>query len=538
MVTEAKKTYRNIFSYFKTRAWRLAARRWYLLARQCFLWALTVAVMLAFHGVFPGMCAAQGTLVVPLGVTKDAGPAHQPQNFKYKENYFMLPVTSSGMVQTGDGQRMVVNKPVVVNPKRKTVIPLGGLTTQASPTPVVPEGFNARYVPTESPYLEEPAQQNASAARTYQTEKRIYSHPGYAAVSPPVEVRRYASAAPTPAARPMPPADQTQRTVPPAASMTGHSVKMAKGSTPDPGGMKPAPLAVSPPAASVLAQENTRQPGQTPAATEGASVKSAPETLSTNIPKTAAPENVYERVPQEMNAALPTSPGVTAGGGTGLPSRNETGYRESKADNGFTRLPERETPPSRGTATPHETATDNATFPPRGMPPQLPVPTHSRFQEDTVTEDAHPASPAIHPVTPPATRPMTPVTGSERPISETPAAEKSAPEVNSVIPLPAGQAPTALPPGPRPRRKGDLTDLYQEQTSTAAPRTAGGYAAAGNPATAENEKAAAATDSHSGIPVNMRREKKSDAEAYPTTLPPTRATESASETPQWIGPSV
>lgn len=468
MVTEVKKSHQKIVSFIRARKLRLALWRWYLLARQSFLVVLAAVVTFALLGLFAGFASAQGTLVVPLGITpKESGPAHQTQQFPYKENYFMLPVTSSGTIQSGYGQRTVVNKPVTINSKRKTVIPLSGLTTQASPTPVVPEGFNARYVPHTSPQLNPPPQP------TYQAQKPVYSRP--------VVTQRYIA-----------PTTVSARAHTPAVTPTPAPAR------PEPETPRPAPAAnpASPP--SILVPKSPEEPYENSDIFADPLPEAAPEE-----PADEPAESVYDQIPAEMDAALPALP--TQMGGESEPEtpiRRETGYHDNihgddapgeipvdspmelPAEPDFTRLPERATVP---------------------VPPQLPTPVHTRFYGADVTEVTEPdrtdITPAVTPTYPPS-----------------------------------GQTPAALPTGPRPRRPGNAMDLYREQTSTT-PQAPGAYAAPRSGG--ENPgKAALPADSRSGIPVNMSREKKGGADAYPTTLPPGQATENPRKYQSWSGPSV
>ncbi len=99
----------------------------------------------------PLLVSAQGTLVAPFGSNKELSPAHQSYQFPYKENYIMLPLTNSTVVNNGE-VRVIVNKPVVINNRRTTVIPLNNGGPTVSPEPVVPMGMNGGNVarPTRS----------------------------------------------------------------------------------------------------------------------------------------------------------------------------------------------------------------------------------------------------------------------------------------------------------------------------------------------------------------------------------------------------
>lgn len=469
MVTEMKNPRQKIFSFIKIRAWRHRLRRWYLVARQCFLVMLAAVAALALLGLFTDSAPAQGTLLVPLGITpKESGPTHQTHQFPYKENYYMLPVTSSGTTQSGYGQRTVVNKPVTVNPKRKTVIPLSSLTTQASPTPVVPEGFNARYVPHSSPHLNPPPQP------TFQAQKPVYSHP--------TVIRRHAA-----------PAMSATKKYAPAASAAPTAARPGTGApipAPAPE-VTPGPPAVPQTATSIIARES---------------------------PLEATPRHEYDGVSAEMDASLPDSRDhaspAPAEYDAGPPTRHETGYYNNYEDSApadtaeepdFARLPEHELPG--GQAEPYEMP----------APPQLPVPVHTRFYGDGVTEVTEPAD--------------------EREAEPAPWRTNIPPAVTPTpVSPPSGQSPAVLPAGPRPRRQGNVMDLYREQTSTAFPAS-GGYAAERSPR-ADSRKMEAPADSHPGIPVNMSREKREDSDAYPTTLPPGRATGNPYEYRTRNGPSV
>lgn len=84
----------------------------------------------------------QGTLIIPFGGVKEMGPAHSPTPLPYEKNYIMLPMTSGNVIRSDGGQQIIVQKPVPLHPRRKTVIPLDQIQGQVSPTPVVPRGFN------------------------------------------------------------------------------------------------------------------------------------------------------------------------------------------------------------------------------------------------------------------------------------------------------------------------------------------------------------------------------------------------------------
>ncbi len=98
----------------------------------------------------PSAINAQGTMVIPFGQNKEVGPAHETYRFPYRENYIMLPLTNGTITQNG-GKTIIVNKPVSINSKRPTVIPLGNGAPNVSPTPVVPQEFNGGYVMRHDP---------------------------------------------------------------------------------------------------------------------------------------------------------------------------------------------------------------------------------------------------------------------------------------------------------------------------------------------------------------------------------------------------
>ena len=93
------------------------------------------------------LAQSEPTLVVPFGRNKELVPSHDVYKFPYKENYIMLPLTNGQMVTEEGGMRVIVNKPVQINKRRTTVIPLGQGAPNISPTPIVPQGFNGGSVP-------------------------------------------------------------------------------------------------------------------------------------------------------------------------------------------------------------------------------------------------------------------------------------------------------------------------------------------------------------------------------------------------------
>ena len=87
------------------------------------------------------------TLIVPFGRNKELTPAHDVYKFPYKENYIMLPLTNGKLTTEDGGMQVIVNKPIQLNKRRPTVIPLGHGAPNISPTPIVPQGFNGGSVP-------------------------------------------------------------------------------------------------------------------------------------------------------------------------------------------------------------------------------------------------------------------------------------------------------------------------------------------------------------------------------------------------------
>ncbi|MDO4576401.1 MAG: hypothetical protein Q4D98_14430 [Planctomycetia bacterium] len=93
-------------------------------------------------GLLPGAYGQQGTMVVPFDGGVAMAPGHTTQALPYRENYILLPLTSGQVIQADGGQQIIVNKPVPLHPRKKTVIPMSQIQGQVSPTPVVPQGFN------------------------------------------------------------------------------------------------------------------------------------------------------------------------------------------------------------------------------------------------------------------------------------------------------------------------------------------------------------------------------------------------------------
>lgn len=92
--------------------------------------------------LIPPKAWGQGTMIIPFGGVKEMGPAHSTPPLPYEKNYIMLPMTSGKLMRSDGGQQIIVQKPVQLHSRRKTVIPLDQIQGQVSPTPVVPRGFN------------------------------------------------------------------------------------------------------------------------------------------------------------------------------------------------------------------------------------------------------------------------------------------------------------------------------------------------------------------------------------------------------------
>ena len=519
-------------------------------------------ILLMMTIFFPAVCAAQGTLIIPLGINaKDVGPGHPSKNFPYKENYLMLPVTAGGTVFDGAGQRVTVNKPIAVSPKRTTVIPLGNLTTQVSPTPVVPRGFNTRFGPPDPPqptYTVQrvPVQNTPTVVYSQQPAQRTYT------VSPRVVT-------PTPAA----PATQTVRPAPqvrpaePPASSASSVIE-----DPFPPGNTPLPSAPTP------ASPVPHIPSTPPALYDPYILPSSPvPTDITDLPPSGSYASVSAENTGIKNSWNPAPAETSPGTGIFIPE-NKPVYETGKPSSADTYSPNAylsETSPEVGKISPGGKEGGTETEKPLSADPVMDD--IYRMSADIPREEKEPSA-AASGSSPAETSGFSGKTPFETPsVEEKKEITQETPTINAsstsmkfpatktgdvhlpvpvprhleemmketavgqdpprVAPAPSATIPSSLPPATSlphnpPSKSENILDIYLDQEPIRLNQS-------GKPADAIRiaGEQTPEKESPTGIPVNMRKETPGDS--VPTSLPPMRASEQpGSKNKQNLGPSV
>lgn len=119
------------------------------------------------------------TLILPFGSrNRQPEPAYETTPLPYRKNYFMLPLTTEAGRQTANGTVITTYKPIQITPNRRMVIPLGPGTTQPSPVPVTPRGFNP-VVPARSATTVTYGQPQNYGQRVYTVPSNVPRSGGY-----------------------------------------------------------------------------------------------------------------------------------------------------------------------------------------------------------------------------------------------------------------------------------------------------------------------------------------------------------------------